>query len=326
MCALVEFVDNAIAIGILRLRLGIKCDAQHGSTGKKRNRRITISGRHAMFADVINRIILAILDIFLVIEARLEETSCHFETDGEFNAIRQVEAETRSNEHRVMHRTEFVTTLALQTHFTGEFQERSHPGESIPVDTRAIDERIGLIGIVREDIACSEVPCNRRTNLRKVECSNKACTESPVIRRKRMRVLLAVQVPSVTRTDTGIFFTSREVHVEHKGGLEESRAIGSKRETNLRKHVQVTAASRPHIIVTSSATICVGMFIVNRKRNTDIDEVENADVYEEVTGLGVVRVIERVSLSISFEDTSARQAPRTDGNISAGTDAYLPLP
>ena len=41
----------------------LKRDAQHGCTGEKRNWRVTISGRHAMFADVINRIILAILDV-----------------------------------------------------------------------------------------------------------------------------------------------------------------------------------------------------------------------------------------------------------------------
>ena len=205
--------------------------------------------------------ILTILDISMVIETALEETGSKVHAKSKINIIWEVETETRSDEHRVNKRVEGVTTVILQAHFAREFHERSHPGSGVPVQARAIDERLSQAIASRRNIACRQVPHNRSTDLVEVERECETRSKSPPISSKWMRIAATIQIPGMAGTHTGAFFTRRNIEVKHQGhAIDASRC---KRETDLCKDIQVTAASRPHIC--HSTPLGIGMFIIKRK-------------------------------------------------------------
>ena len=191
-----------------------EANGQQSSTGPKRRRSIAVRAFVAAFTREVNRLALATFHFFIVIEVEVLEGTCgNIHTDGKINILGNVEAHTRSYKHRVVERVNIVITLFLQAHFTAEFNEEIHKLNRDEVQTSAIHERGGLAIPRRHNNTSRTVPTQGEIPLGEVHRESQTGTEGPTIGRQRLRIAFTIQVPGVSRTDSGLSFTRRGVSI-----------------------------------------------------------------------------------------------------------------
>ena len=235
-----------------------------------------------------------------------------------------MEAETRSNNHRIFAGFKLVHALGLQASFAGVFQEHVHPGLREPVHASAVNEHLGFVQVERVNVLGKQVkaPGLGVAELGEVGRTDQAETEGPVISCIRMSIAIAIQVPGVARTHAGIRFTRRDIHIEH--GSKAVPLVGVEREADLGPHVQVAAAGAPHVVGTRRA-IGVSVFVVNRQAHAHVHPVGQTGVHEEVTGLGIIPIVEAVVIATLAVLTTTGKGPAVNSNVTTGTNGKIPL-
>ena len=116
-----------------------KADGEHRGTGTKRSGRIAVVSHLAVRALVVDRHIAAAFHFLLVLEAEvLERTHGNIHTHREVDTVRNVETETRGQQHRVGKRGVAQVTNPLQADFAAEVDKEVHKAERDEVQARAI--------------------------------------------------------------------------------------------------------------------------------------------------------------------------------------------
>ena len=243
----------------------------------------------ATFIHITDRVLFHVFHFVLPIVTDVAEgTDRNVKTHSEVDVPGQVEAEARSNDHRIDHGIKRVVVV-LKTEFAGEFDEGIHPGEREPVNARTVDEHIGLTITRCQHETSMSVPTDGDVLLGEVQGELESRSHRKGVGRERMSNAFIVQIPRMTGTSTHGVFTRRDIEVEHGGKAED--ALVAERHRSLEPEVKVATARGPHVQVAGRAFIVIGVVVVERKAHTDIQEVEKTDSGIEVTGEGPVPLV-----------------------------------
>ena len=323
MRTLVLVVVHTVVVGIAP-QVSTKAPSEECGTRNKRGRSVAISNFSTFAARVTDDTIFATIHFIFMVEAKvLEGTYGHFKTDSKVDIVREVETETRGNEHGVFAGFKLVNALGLQASFARVFQEHIYPVLRNPVHASTIHKHIGQILVQRVHIASRQVNAERLTPLGKIPRGGKACSKSPVIRSKGVCITFTIQVPHVAGAHTGSLFTCGYIHIKHQGHTE--HIVGIQRESDLGPQVQVTAASSPLVCYTSNTAIGISMFVVNRQNGTHVQPVQQTYPHKEVTGLAVIPVVVAVMPTIRLIHAATGKSPRRQRDVTTRTNGKVPL-
>ena len=292
-----------IAVGLYVLDIATKAPSKGCSHSNRRSRGVAVADVTLRTA-VTDSLVLHILHFFVSIVAKVSQgTNGNIGTQSEVDVPRQVETETRSQEHRVVHRIATVGTV-FDTHFAREFREDIQPVGRHHVQARAINQGIGtLVGI---DKACMGVPQDRHTKCTEVQGENHRSGKVNFVRGIRVGVAtVIVQVPGMTRTDAHVFITGREIDITLDSEAKET--LGIAHETGLQPNVQVATASLPDIAF--AIALQVGMIIVQRKSHTEVNEILQTNCSMDITRKSTCRTMERTFLITLVDHATTRLRP-----------------
>ena len=319
MLALVLFIRNAIAVFVV---LGVATEApgQERRTGNGRSRRITVTD-FTLLCFVMHGVVFNTLHFFLGIVANIpQSTDCDICTQGEVDIPRQVETKTRSHEHRVVHRVTTVGTV-LDSHFTRIFHKDIKPARRKDIQARTVNKRIGTL--VGKHITRMEVPHDRYTQCTEIQGEHQGSGEVHFIRRIGVGITrVVIQVPRMARTNAGTLFTRRDIDIDQCCGGKEAPGIAHK--TGLHPDIHVTTAIFPKIAF--AATAQVGVIVIKRQGNTQIQEFLQTDSQVDITRQRARLRMEGALLLIHREHAATRLGPGVQRNIATRSNFNAALP
>ena len=325
MQALVLVVGYAIAIfiSLLGALLAAKAPNKRSSTSIKRSRRVVVGGDLVVFANILDLVILAVSHFFVAIEGEVPKSANgHIKTHSKVYVPGQMETQTGGQQHGVNQRAAGVTGL-FHTEFTGEFHKGIHKVKGHYINTRGINHSHRQVVINRIDYATVSIPTDRNTHGGKVQGEDQVSTDTKGIAGKGVGLASAVQVPSMAGAHTGSLFARRYVCI-HLDGSGKEPLVAIKGYADLEPHVQVTAASGPHV-VGARGTVRFSMFVVERQVHAQVHEIIKANGCIYVAREGGIPIVKPVGLAIGGIVTATAQGPSVNGDVSARTDRETKL-
>ena len=263
MSALVLTINHAVLVFVLILVCHTPDEGC--STGNRRGRSVTVGKLGVVIVFVVNEVRLVAMHFVLVVVTEVRKgADSDIDAHSEVDVPRQVETETRSESHRVVHRVTTVLT-GFNTHFAGEFHEGFQPVGSDVVHAGTIDQgALSVAGIYKSSMG---VPHDRHPKCAEVQCEDQSSTDVHFTRSIRIgHFTVFAQIPGMTGTHTARFRTGREIDVNH--GSHSKQACFVTNDIGLQPDVEV---ARPKCPDTAFATTMqVSMVVVHRERCTEV--------------------------------------------------------
>ena len=278
-------------------------------------------GFDAVFAFVIDGEAMSLLHFLFGIECRVVEIlQADVQTESHVDMVRQMEAHTGSQHHRIQIIGHSGDVGFFDAGFRVEFQEGIQQGVDDVVGGGSPNQ--GVCAVVDgRDIARVGVEAQRNVDFRQVRGSDKASREDDLVGGECLRRTV-VHVPDVTDSGSVAGFSGRNGHLQKQCHLERI-ALFQEGRADFGPQFQIAETCSPEFCRPRHSI--VDMVVVVGHRKADIQEGKQADcrIQVEIKGWGIFGHC--VGFSVYGINTAAGHCPAVESSAHSQTGTDSPL-